>query len=239
MKMVHTRNRRNYSVKPDGCGQGRGKTKSRSAKSSSRKTHLEDARVSPHSPRSVATDFDMNSESELIHGNILRAEPFLGGSNKNISMPVQRLVQSSQGRRVGSMPKPLAGGHELLLTNEELSGSGEYHRALKRLEPIVLQIQGQKDKGLVEEPRSFIHRPEERVGNDSSFGDRGPSGIYQLKTSSRSVQGQAPETSEEAERSQEPSRQSQMAQTLPTWVQDPQIGAFSCGQCIQHGQNPD
>ncbi|MBW0560502.1 hypothetical protein O181_100217 [Austropuccinia psidii MF-1] len=84
-------------------------------------------------------------------------------------------------------------------------------------------------------------RPEERVGNDSSFGDRSPSGVYQLQTSSRSVQGQAQETSEEAERSQEPSRQgqrqSQLAQTLPTSVQDPQIGAFSHGQCGQHGQN--
>ncbi|MBW0563017.1 hypothetical protein O181_102732 [Austropuccinia psidii MF-1] len=45
--MVHTRNGSKYPVQPDGCGQGRGKTKSRSAKSSSRKTHLEDARVSP------------------------------------------------------------------------------------------------------------------------------------------------------------------------------------------------
>ncbi|MBW0481635.1 hypothetical protein O181_021350 [Austropuccinia psidii MF-1] len=62
-------------------------------------------------------------------------------------------------------------------------------------------------------------------------------------TSSRSVQGQAQRTSEEAERSQEPSwkgqRQSQLAQTLPTRVQDPQIGAFSHGQCIQHGQDLD
>ncbi|MBW0575715.1 hypothetical protein O181_115430 [Austropuccinia psidii MF-1] len=62
-------------------------------------------------------------------------------------------------------------------------------------------------------------------------------------TSSRSVQGQDQRTSEEAERSQEPSkqgkRQSQSAQTLPTRVQDPQIGAFSCGQCIQHSQHFD
>ncbi|MBW0554066.1 hypothetical protein O181_093781, partial [Austropuccinia psidii MF-1] len=76
--------------------------------------------------------------------------------------------------------------------------------------------------------------PEEGVGNDSSFEDRGRSGVYQLQTSSRSVQGQAQRTSEEAERSQEPSkqgqRQSQLAQTLPTRVQDPQIGAFSHGQ---------
>ncbi|MBW0548264.1 hypothetical protein O181_087979 [Austropuccinia psidii MF-1] len=62
-------------------------------------------------------------------------------------------------------------------------------------------------------------------------------------TSSRSVQGQGQETSEEEERSQEPSRQvqrqSQLAQTLPTRVQDPQIEAFSHGKCIQHGQNLD
>ncbi|MBW0563777.1 hypothetical protein O181_103492 [Austropuccinia psidii MF-1] len=59
-------------------------------------------------------------------------------------------------------------------------------------------------------------------------------------TSSRSVQRQAQRTSEEEERSQEPSRQgkrqSQLAQTLPTRVQDPQIRAFSRGQCLQYGQ---
>ncbi|MBW0514328.1 hypothetical protein O181_054043 [Austropuccinia psidii MF-1] len=84
---------------------------------------------------------------------------------------------------------------------------------------------------LVEEPKSFIHRPEERVGNDPSFGERRPSGFNQLQTSSRSVQGQAQKTSEETERSQEQSRQGkrqiQLAHTLPTRVQDPQIGAFS------------
>ncbi|MBW0586298.1 hypothetical protein O181_126013 [Austropuccinia psidii MF-1] len=47
MKMVHTGNGSNYLVQPDGRGQGSGKTKSRSVQSSSRKTHMEDARVSP------------------------------------------------------------------------------------------------------------------------------------------------------------------------------------------------
>ncbi|MBW0591806.1 hypothetical protein O181_131521 [Austropuccinia psidii MF-1] len=138
------------------------------------------------------------------------------------------------------MPKPLAGRHELLLTNQELFGSGQDHRALRWLEPIVLQRQSQKDRELVEEPKSFIHRPE-GVGNDSSVGDRRPSGIYQLQTSSRSVQGQAQRTSKEkAERSQEPSRKgqrkSQLSQTLPTRVEDSQIGAFSSGECLQNGQ---
>ncbi|MBW0583268.1 hypothetical protein O181_122983 [Austropuccinia psidii MF-1] len=109
MEMVHTRNGRNSSVQPNGCGQGRGKTKSRSVKSSLRKTHMEDSRVSPHSPRSLPTNFDVSSESELIHDNILRAEPISSGSNRNLSMPIQKLVQRSQRRGVGNMPKPLAG----------------------------------------------------------------------------------------------------------------------------------
>ncbi|MBW0524071.1 hypothetical protein O181_063786 [Austropuccinia psidii MF-1] len=214
--MVHTRNGSNYSVQPDGCGQGRGKTKSRSVKSSSRKTHLEDARVSPHSPRSVPTNFDVNSESELIHDNILRAGPLPSGSNRNLLMPIQRLLQSSQRRGVGNMPKPWEGGHELLLTHQQLSGSGEDHRTLRRLEHIVLKRQSQKDKEFFEEPKSFIHRPDKGTGNDSSFGDRRPSGVYQLQTSSRSVQRQAQKTSEETERSQEPSRKGQKAKPIGT-----------------------
>ncbi|MBW0506688.1 hypothetical protein O181_046403 [Austropuccinia psidii MF-1] len=78
------------------------------------------------------------------------------------------------------MPKTLPGGHELLLTHQELSESGEDHRTLRRVDPIVLQRQGKKDKELVEEPKCFIHRPEEEIGNDSSLGRR-TSGVYQLQ----------------------------------------------------------
>ncbi|MBW0537719.1 hypothetical protein O181_077434 [Austropuccinia psidii MF-1] len=141
---------------------------------------MEDARVSPLSPRSVPTNFDLNSEPELIEGNISRAETFPSGSNGNISVQIPKLVQRSKRGGVGNIPKPLAGGQELLLTHQELSGSGEDHGALRRVEHIILQIQSQKDKELVEEPKSFIHRPEERVGNDSSFRDSRPSGVYQV-----------------------------------------------------------
>ncbi|MBW0589044.1 hypothetical protein O181_128759 [Austropuccinia psidii MF-1] len=59
-------------------------------------------------------------------------------------------------------------------------------------------------------------------------------------TSSRSVQRQAQRTSDEAERSQEPSSKgqskSQLAQTLPIRVQDSQVGAFRSVQCLQYGQ---
>ncbi|MBW0581454.1 hypothetical protein O181_121169 [Austropuccinia psidii MF-1] len=138
------------------------------------------------------------------------------------------------------MCKPLEGGHELLLIHQELSGSGEDHSNLRRVESIVLQRKGQKDKELVEEPNSFICRPEEGIANDPSFGRR-PSGVYQLQTSSRSIEREAKRTSEEEEKSQETSgkgqRQRKLAQTLPTRVQDPQIGAFSRGQNLQYGQD--
>ncbi|MBW0584585.1 hypothetical protein O181_124300 [Austropuccinia psidii MF-1] len=96
-------------------------------------------------------------------------------------MPIPELVHRRQRGGVGNMPKPLAGGLELLLTHQELSGSGEDHKALRRMVPIVLQRQGQKDKELIEKSKSFIHRPEEETGNDSSFGERRPSGVYQLQ----------------------------------------------------------
>ncbi|MBW0571385.1 hypothetical protein O181_111100 [Austropuccinia psidii MF-1] len=143
---MHTKNGNSYSVQQDGSGQGRGKTTARSGKYSSRKTFMEDARVAPNSLRSVPTNSDVRSEPELIKGNILRAEPFPSGSHRNISVPVQRLVQNSQGTGVGNMPKPLAGGHELLLTHQEPSGSGEDHGAIGRVDPIVLQRKDQKDK---------------------------------------------------------------------------------------------
>ncbi|MBW0546340.1 hypothetical protein O181_086055 [Austropuccinia psidii MF-1] len=79
------------------------------------------------------------------------------------------------------MPKPLEGGYELLPTHQELSASGEDHRTLSSMEPMVLQRQGQKVKELVEEQKNFIHRPEEEVGNHPSFGEGRPSGIKQLQ----------------------------------------------------------
>ncbi|MBW0548352.1 hypothetical protein O181_088067 [Austropuccinia psidii MF-1] len=201
--MVHTRNRRSYSVQPDGSAEVKGNTRPITGNSFSRKTYLEDARVVPHSPRSVATTLEIEPEPELLQGNFLRSEPFTSFSHRDISVPVKKLVQRSQGRGVGNISKPLSGGYELLVSHQKLSGSGEDHRTLRRMVSIVLQRQGQKDKELVER-KSFTHRPEKRVGNDLSFGEVIPSGINKQQASSRSVQRQAQITSEEEERSQEP-----------------------------------
>ncbi|MBW0546030.1 hypothetical protein O181_085745 [Austropuccinia psidii MF-1] len=104
------------------------------------------------------------------------------------------------------MPNPLAEGHELLITLQELSGSGEDHRTPRKMEPIFFQRQGQKNEELVEKSKSFIHRPEEGTVNDSSFGERRPIGIYQLqkcpKRSPKDLRGsrKAPGTIKEREK---------------------------------------
>ncbi|MBW0563660.1 hypothetical protein O181_103375 [Austropuccinia psidii MF-1] len=144
--MVHITNGRNYSVQPNGSRQVRGKTGDRTGRPSSRKTHLEDSRVTPHSPRPVPTTFEINSEPELIQSDVLKVEKLLSGSNRNISVPAQKLVHSSQRGKVVNMPTPLEGGHKLLLIDQELSGSGEDHKNIGRLESIMLQIKGQKYK---------------------------------------------------------------------------------------------
>ncbi|MBW0553111.1 hypothetical protein O181_092826 [Austropuccinia psidii MF-1] len=82
----------------------------------------------------------------------------------------------------------------------------------------------------------FIHRPEEEVGNDPKFGERRPSGVYQLQKSPRTNptdlrRRKIPKPSRKQQ------RQSKLAQTLPTRVQGPQIAAFSHGKCLQYGQN--
>ncbi|MBW0548409.1 hypothetical protein O181_088124 [Austropuccinia psidii MF-1] len=129
--MVNTTNRSHNSIKQDLSAQGRGKNKARPGRPSSRKAHLEDARVASHSPRSIPKSCDINYEPEMIKVNVLRVEPLPSGSHRHISISVQKLVQRRQGRRRGNLSKPLAGGHELLFSHQELSGSGEYHRTLR------------------------------------------------------------------------------------------------------------
>ncbi|MBW0497531.1 hypothetical protein O181_037246 [Austropuccinia psidii MF-1] len=134
MKMVCTRNGRNCSVQPYGSGEGRGNTRARTGKPSSRKEHLKDARLAPHSPRSVQTTLYITSLPELIGGKVLRLEHIQSGCHRDI----------------------------------------EDHRTLSRMESLVFQRQGQKDKKLVEEPKYFIYRPEERVEITPALEREGP-----------------------------------------------------------------
>ncbi|MBW0514384.1 hypothetical protein O181_054099 [Austropuccinia psidii MF-1] len=163
--MVNTRAWSSYSVQRDGPGQGGGKTRTSSAKSSSRKTDLEDARASPHSPRSVPTNFDVNSEPDLI--------------------------EEQQKKRSGKYAQAFGRGHELLLTHQELSGTGEDHRALSRVEPIFLQRKGQKKNWLKNQSLSSVDQKKELQMNPAL--EEGPV----ASTSSRGIQREAQRTSED------------------------------------------
>ncbi|MBW0483183.1 hypothetical protein O181_022898 [Austropuccinia psidii MF-1] len=152
-------------------------------RSSSRKTHLKYSKFSPHSPRSIQTTPEIKSEPELIQGIGLRVKPFLNAGHRDTSVPLYKLDQRSQRERMGNIPRPLVGDHELLLTHQELSGSGEDHKALRRNYSIVFQIKDQKHKELVEESKSFIHTPKEGTGNDPIFGEISSSSVNQLQKS--------------------------------------------------------
>ncbi|MBW0579750.1 hypothetical protein O181_119465 [Austropuccinia psidii MF-1] len=231
--MVHTRNGTKYSIQPDGCGQGRGKTRAR--KSSLRKTCLEDSTVAPHSPRSIPTNLDVNSEPELIEGNILRAEPFPSGRNRNISVPIQKLVQRSKRREI--FPSLWQGAMNSYLHIKNFLGQENTIELLGGWRPLSCKEKVKKMKNWSKNKSLLSIDQKKEQEMTPALKKEGPV----ASTSSRSVQRQSQRTSEEAERSQEPSRrgkrQSQLACTLPTGVHDPQIGAFNSEKCVQYGQD--
>ncbi|MBW0562028.1 hypothetical protein O181_101743 [Austropuccinia psidii MF-1] len=88
--MVHTRNGRNYSVQPDGC------RPSPEVASIPQERHIWRMLELPPFPRSACTNFDVNSESELIHDSISSAEPISSAGNKYLPMPIQELVREAK-----------------------------------------------------------------------------------------------------------------------------------------------
>ncbi|MBW0511812.1 hypothetical protein O181_051527 [Austropuccinia psidii MF-1] len=131
------------------------------------------------------------------------------------------------------MSKPLEGEYELLFKHQQHSGSREDHRACRTMDSIFLQRQGQKDKEFLEEPKYFTHRPEKRVGNDPSFGERRSSGVNQLQKFPKKRPKDLRRNSEVPIKIKAKS----IGTDLTHKGTNPQIRAFSCGKCIQYGQN--
>ncbi|MBW0484280.1 hypothetical protein O181_023995 [Austropuccinia psidii MF-1] len=90
----------------------------------------------PPSPRSVPTKFEINSEPELIQCNFLIVETLSSGRHRNISVPVQRLVQRSQGRGIGNFSKPFAAGMNSCLHIKSFLGQGKTIELLGGLSPL-------------------------------------------------------------------------------------------------------
>ncbi|MBW0531197.1 hypothetical protein O181_070912, partial [Austropuccinia psidii MF-1] len=72
-------------------------------------------------------------------------------SYKYIS-PNTKIGSEQQRKRSGKYAKPLAGGYELLLTHQELSGSGEDHRTLRRVGPFSCKEKFKKIKNWLNDP---------------------------------------------------------------------------------------
>ncbi|MBW0553495.1 hypothetical protein O181_093210 [Austropuccinia psidii MF-1] len=170
----------------------------------------------PHSPRSVHTNVDVNSEYGLIHDNTLRAEPLSSGRNRNLSIPIQELVQSSQRIRVGNMPKPFAEAMNSYLHIKSFLGQEKTIDLLGGWSPLSCKDKVKKINNWLKNQSLLSIDQKKELEMTPALETQGPV----ASTSPRSVQRQAQRTSEEAERSQEPSRkgkrQSQLAQTLPT-----------------------
>ncbi|MBW0504466.1 hypothetical protein O181_044181 [Austropuccinia psidii MF-1] len=78
------------------------------------------------------------------------------------------------------MPKPLVGGHELLLTHQKLSGSGEDHRTLRRPEEGSEMSPGLEKEGPVASTSSKLAP---KVSKDK------PKGLQKKKKGPKDHQG--------------------------------------------------
>ncbi|MBW0592790.1 hypothetical protein O181_132505, partial [Austropuccinia psidii MF-1] len=67
-------------------------------------------------------------------------------------IPNTKIGSEQQRKRSGKYAKPLAGGYELLLTHQELSGSGEDHRILRRVGPFSCKERVKKIKNWLKDP---------------------------------------------------------------------------------------
>ncbi|MBW0542710.1 hypothetical protein O181_082425 [Austropuccinia psidii MF-1] len=116
------------------------------------------------------------------------------------------------------MPKRLEGGNELIITHQDLSGTGEDHRALRRLLPIVLQRQGQKIKNWV---KNQIPLP--APNQTQKHPKKSPNNLRGRRKVPRTIQ--------------EREKAKKIGTDLVKRVHDHQIGAFSHGKCLQYGQD--
>ncbi|MBW0474317.1 hypothetical protein O181_014032 [Austropuccinia psidii MF-1] len=80
----------------------------------------------------------------------------------------KKLVYGCKAAGVRTSAKPLGRDHELLSSNENVPGPREGREPSEGVETHLLQRTTPKDESLVEKPKHFVRRPEERQ-NPSEF----------------------------------------------------------------------
>ncbi|MBW0461771.1 hypothetical protein O181_001486 [Austropuccinia psidii MF-1] len=170
----------------------------------------------------------LDLESSPQERHVWRIPEFPPHSPRNISVPGQILVHRSQERGVGNMTNPLEGGYELLFTHQEKT-----IELLGGWNLFSFKDKVKKRKNWLKSQSLLSIDQKRELEMTPALDEEGP--VASTSSSFRSVQKQAQRTSEE-ERSQG-QRQIQLAQTLPTRVEDPQIRALSHVKHIKYGQN--
>ncbi|MBW0508854.1 hypothetical protein O181_048569 [Austropuccinia psidii MF-1] len=148
------------------------------------------------------------------------------------------MVQRSQGKRMGNLSKPLEGAANPYFHIKNILGQEKIIELFGGWHPLSFKDKIKNMKNWLKKQRIFSIDQKKELEMTSALEKEESI----ASTSFRLVQRQAKRTFEETERSHTKSRQgqrqSQLLQTLPTRVQDSQIGTFSHGKCVQYGQNP-
>ncbi|MBW0460459.1 hypothetical protein O181_000174 [Austropuccinia psidii MF-1] len=153
-------------------------------------------------------------ELELSMSNSNRYKSHSEGSNRHLHEPVQAVLHSVQGQRLGNAASNTPRSDELLAHPEKVSQRGGDSEILQWMESTVIQTSNQKNQGL----------PRQKEGGNQG---RSPSSFYQQAPS----QPTSPRREEEQEK--------ELEETIFPKLQDPKNPKICHGQCLQHGQDLD
>ncbi|MBW0583537.1 hypothetical protein O181_123252 [Austropuccinia psidii MF-1] len=139
------------------------------------------------------------------------------------------------------MPKPLAGRHELLLTHEELCGSGEDHRNVRRVEHIVLKDKVKKIKNWLKNQISSSLDQKKELEMTLVWEKEGPvvSTSSKPATEMSKYKPKGPQKKKKGPKNHEGKGKGKdnWHRPYPQGYRSHQIGTFSSGQCFKYGQN--
>ncbi|MBW0593897.1 hypothetical protein O181_133612 [Austropuccinia psidii MF-1] len=161
-------------------------------------------------------EIPMTSEPELklSMSNSNRYKSHSEGSDRHLHEPVQAVLHSLQGKRLGNVASNTPRSDELLAHPQTVSQRGGNSEILQWMESTVIQASNPKDLGV----------PHQKEGGNKG---RSPSSFYQQAPS----QPTSPIRGEEQDK--------ELEKTIFPKLHDSKNAKGCHGQCLQHGQNLD
>ncbi|MBW0479074.1 hypothetical protein O181_018789 [Austropuccinia psidii MF-1] len=152
-------------------------------------------------------------------------------------VPVKKLVQLSQGRDVGNITKPLEGGMNSYLHIKRFLGQERTIEILGAWSSLSFKAKVKKIKKWLKNQSILSIDKRKELKMTPALEKEGPVASNNSKPNPE-VSEDKPNGPYKKHRAPKNNKGIANLQTLPTRVKDPQVGAFSCGQCIQYFQNP-